>query len=224
MQTFAKIGMLALVGMALVPAAQAEQAQTQETAPAPALTEDAYVTVSGSVGEIVDADEFTLNHAGGKIRVDTNDYWANLFRKDAVEVLKPGDTVTVTGVVDDNFFTKKEIDATRILHKGKDYSRVYRSAPEDGYWPYYGWGDGMYGDDVSVSGTVSKILSDDEFELKYGTGVLKVDVGALEVSETDRLRQGDRVTVYGDMDDNWFGKRELDADYLVRTHVYRAPE
>jgi uncharacterized protein YdeI (BOF family) len=207
------------LGLAIAPAAQAQQ----NKAPAD-MKDNSYVTISGKVGEILDADEFNLSYSGGAIKVDTNDGWPNLFRTDAIEVLKPGDKITVTGLVDDNLFVKKEIDAISISHHGETYSRLYWHIPYDnayyGYWPYYGWDDKMYDDKVSISGTVSKILSDTAFEMKYGAGSLKVTTDDLNVHDADRLRVGDRVMVYGEMDDNWFGKRELDADHLVRTNVY----
>ncbi len=209
----------AALALAITPATGA-----QNTPPA-ALPDNSYVTISGTVAEVLDADEFTVNYSGGTIKVDTNDAWPNLFRKEALEMLKPGDRVTITGKVDDNLFARKEIDASSISHQGKTYSRVYSQTPYDtayyGYWPYYGWDDKMYNDNVSISGTVSRVIDDDEFEMKYGTGTVKVDTSALNVDANRLLQVGDRVMVYGDMDDNWFSKRELDADYLVRTNVYQ---
>lgn len=201
-------------------------AQAQDDKSPVELRNNAYVTLTGTVGDITDADEFTLNYKGGSIKVDTNDYWPDLFAKDALEVLKPGDQITVTGVVDDNYFTKKEIDATSIAYRGTNYSRLYRHKSDgtaySNVWPYYVWDEKIYENRVGISGTVSNILNDQEFEMKYGTGTIKVDTSALKVLDTDRLNVGDRVMVYGDMDENWFGKRELDADYLVRTDIYQS--
>lgn len=217
------IGILALMTLAVVPGAYAQTTTTKSPA---ALNDNAYVTLSGTVGEITDADEFMLKYKGYRIQVDTNDYWPNLFGKDAIQVLKPGDKVTVTGKVDDNWFTKKEIDATSISTGGKNYSRVYWRGSNNmsnyGSWPYYGWNDEMYEERVGLSGTVSKVTGDNTFEMKYGTGTVKVDTSGLDIIKANMLNRGDRVTVYGNMDDNWFGKRELNADYLIRTNVYHA--
>lgn len=187
---------------------------------ATALQNNAFVTLSGTVGEIRDADEFELKYATGTIMVDTNDAWPNLFKQDAIGILKPGDRITVSGRVDENFFTKKEIDATAISHRGQTYTRGKYDAAAYGYWPFYGWNNRDYDDNVTLTGRVNKIIGDDEFEMSYGEGFVRVETKGVNFPDADRLRVGDQVTVSGEMDHKWFGKRELDAEYIVRSDYY----
>jgi hypothetical protein len=72
------------------------------------------VTISGEVAKISDKDEFDLAYDGGMIHVDTNAAWPNIFHKDANNATKQlavGDHVVVTGKIDNNFFSKREIEA-----------------------------------------------------------------------------------------------------------------
>lgn len=212
----------AALALMIVPTAEAQLSRADQT-----LEANTYVTLSGTVEGTPETNSFTLRYTGGSIRVDTNDAWPDLFRKDAAEILKPGDQVTVTGRVDDALFSAKEIDAMSISHKGQTYSRVYtRGADADPLfkmWPYYGWDAARVdNDNVSVSGVVSEISGNNEFEMKFGDRTMKVDTSDLTLAETERLRAGDRVTVFGKVDDTWFNTRTLRADSLVRAHLYES--
>lgn len=185
------------------------------------LKDDSYVTLSGTVSEISDSDEFTLTHAGGNIKVDTNDKWPNLFAKGAENVLKVGDKVRVTGEIDDDLFTGKEIEATSVAHDGANYSRVYWTKE------YYAFPsvtyDAQMKDDkkVSVTGTITEVKNDEEFMLYYGNGTVQVEAGDIAFGDKQQaLRVGDRVTVYGTVDKDWFQKKELEAERIYRTEAY----
>jgi hypothetical protein len=81
------------------------------------LPEKGSVTIAGTVSKITDSDEFDLSYDGGMIHVDTNDAWPNIFKKDANNAAKQlmvGDHVVVMGKIDDNFFSKREIDAKSL--------------------------------------------------------------------------------------------------------------
>ena len=187
------------------------------------LQDDTYVTLSGTVGKITDGDEFELRYSNGTIMVDTNDHWPNLFDKNASQILKTGDRIQVSGEVDDNFFAKKEIEATRITYQGENHSRTYWS--EEDYndnSDYLTYGDRHYreGEDITLTGTVGKTMDGQEFMLNYVGGSIKVDADDLRMEKTNRLRTGDRVIVMGEIDDDWFEKREIEADRIVRMNDY----
>ena len=185
------------------------------------LKDDTHVTLSGTVGKIMDGDEFELRHKNGSIKVDTNDRWPNLFSQDASEILKTGDKVRVSGVVDDNLFTKKEIDATRIAHDGMQYYRVYWLDDDARDYDYVYWYDrNRDGEDIVISGTISRVTDDQEFMLNYTGGTIQVDADDISEAKTDWLAVGDQITVFGEIDDDWFEKREIDAERIVRVSYY----
>lgn len=189
---------------------------------------DAYITISGTVGEITDGDEFMLNHAGGMIKVDTNDTWPDLFANDAATLLKTGDRVSVTGKVDNNLFTTNEIEAYRMTVAGNSYSRVYTNqayAPsyENDYAAYnnVAYGAGLEDDQkVRISGEVSRIEKDDKFMLRYGNGEIMVDTDDVEFSNVTALAVGDEVVVFGEVDKDLFQKKEVEAERVILSRAY----
>lgn len=184
------------------------------------LEDDTYVTLSGTVGNIVDSDEFELVYSGGRIMVDTNDKWPALFVRDANEVLNTGDRVQVQGEIDDNFFAKKEIDATRIVHGNSTSYRVYSLNNNMVDPEAYTYVLGEEGESVAVTGNVMRVMDDQKFVLNYDSGTIQVDADDIAMSKTDRLTVGDRVTVYGQIDNDWFEKHEIDADRIVEINSY----
>lgn len=234
--------LLSLVLLAATPAHAQPQVETSRSNPAPAAAvaegadkqgnvtfrNDAYITLTGTVGNIIDDDEFQLNHAGGVITVDTNDSWPDLFRKDAPTLLKTGDRVTVTGKVDNNLFSTNEIEAYRLEVSGEQFSRVYtdeRYAPgsKDDYAAYHNvtYGAGLEDDQkVRLAGEVARILDDDAFLLRYGNGEIRVDIDDVEFSDANRLMVGDEVIVFGEVDKDWFSKKEVEADRVILSRAY----
>ncbi len=188
-----------------------------------ALRNDSYVTLSGTIGKVLDGDEFMLKTAEGDIKIDTNDTWPGLFDNAAGTFLKQGDKVTVTGQVDDNYFTAKEIDAYSISYRGQDYSTFYQTddttADQNTYYYYPFWY--TYDDtNTRISGTVSEVVDNNTFRLNYTGGTILVDASDTQLDNANSLRVGDRVIVYGDVEDNWWQKRELEANTLFRIDRY----
>lgn len=189
---------------------------------------DAYITISGTVGNIVEEDEFQLNHAGGLITVDTNDAWPDLFRTEAATMLKTGDRVSVTGKVDNNLFSGDEIEAYRLSVAGDTYGRVYTNqhyAPshEGDYAAYnnVAYGTGLTDDQqVRISGEVSSITDDDTFMLRYGNGEILIDTDDVEFTNADKLNVGDEVVVFGEVDKDLFKKKEVEAERVILSRSY----
>jgi uncharacterized protein YdeI (BOF family) len=97
--------------------------------------------------------------------------------------------------------------------------------------------DLTHNDYVTLSGTVGKVLSGDEFELNYGAGMIKVDTNDAwpELFQQDRdkaayrVKTGDRVTVTGRVDKNWMTANEIEAETITygsgaMTTTYRHPK
>lgn len=187
------------------------------------LRDDTLVTLSGTVADIVENDAFHLNYGGGTVRVDTNDTWPNLFdTKSATRYLKKGDRVTVTGKVDDNWFTKKEIDAHSLYLDDKNQMVVYNRPGDrrifaDDTYPenraYFSEGSRF-----SFTGTVTEVKNDDEFIINYGTGTIQVDLSKVDDVPDKWIQPGDRVSVFGKIDNGLFEKREVIAEGISKTN------
>jgi len=77
------------------------------------------------------------------------------------------------------------------------------------------------GDYVSLTGTVNSV-EEDSFTVDYGTNVIEAEFDDLfsNVEADERLSPGDRVTVYGTVDDDWFEGRVIDVDTVYSSSSY----
>lgn len=174
-----------------------------------------WIRLSGTVSSVSD-DAFTLDYGKDKITVETDD-----FASDTLRSLKKGDRVTVSGRIDDGFFSSKDIvastvhmnssnqtlsanrnemDASRSVFPGSDMNAANRA--EDGEW-------------VSMTGKVSK-MDGDEFTIQTGSQSVAVDASDADGFDDNRLRIGDRVSVSGEIDEGGlFDDREIEASSVV---------
>jgi uncharacterized protein YdeI (BOF family) len=72
--------------------------------------------------------------------------------------------------------------------------------------------DAERGTMVTLRGTVDRILDEDEFRLRDGSGAIKIETGSTWVDVT----VGEAVTVEGFVDDDIIGPREVYARSLPR--------
>ncbi|NHK28790.1 hypothetical protein FF098_012790 [Parvularcula flava] len=77
------------------------------------------------------------------------------------------------------------------------------------------------GDYVSLTGTVNSV-EEDSFTVDYGTNIIEAEFDDLfsSVEVDERLSPGDRVTVYGTVDDDWFEGRVIDVDTVYSSSSY----
>lgn len=193
-----------------------------ENTPLERMSDDAHIVLSGKVGEIR-SDEFDLLYGAEKITVELDRFgWSG----NETTYLAPGESVTVSGYIDDDLFEGREIEAYNI-RLNNSYVYHYTS---DGYptysWNYYpqnrtGMEDGTY---VNMKGTVRSV-SGDEFVLANANGEMRVDTSDLGYDPFDedgyqRIEAGDEVYVYGELDDSFFESREIMAEGIVEMRSY----
>ena len=192
----------------------------------PNLKDEDYVTLSGTVGSILSGDEFELNYGSGKIKVDTNDFWPEMFKPDSEASnlayrLKTGDKVTVSGRVDKSWLTANEIEAESISYRTGSSITTYRNPNAQSNWldrhlDYFREGGRM-----SLAGTITKVVNDHEFILRYGNGnTIQVDTDGLGVPKTSPFVVGERVTVYGTFDKGLTERNEIQAEAIDRSDFY----
>lgn len=80
-----------------------------------AMDEDfSFASVRGKITEI-DGNEFTVESKAGEITVDTSDMPKNPMSMNGAKNLQIGDRVYVSGIMDENFYTGKELSATKVV-------------------------------------------------------------------------------------------------------------
>lgn len=163
------------------------------------LPDDSVVTLSGTVDSVQNEREFTLRDTTGTIGVD--------IKSNESVVLKAGDSVTVSGLVDKDI-TGTDINASDVyVHKGftRSVSDALKSMPgvsTNDATAYYIKDlpkQGM----VKLTGTVKDVDNEKEFTLQDDTGTINVDI---ESTENAALTKGAKVTVIGSIDDKLTGK------------------
>jgi hypothetical protein len=167
------------------------------------------ISLSGKVAAI-EQDAFTLDYGAGRVRVDLED-GLDWFPAGTAG-LTIGEPVTVNGVIDDDMFDTREIEATSIyrqsmqtyLYSDTNNGRFFpptETRPTDLSW-------------VNLSGTVTGITGR-EFVLDTGVREFRVTTDAAP-NAVARLRPGTRVSVSGVVNgDDIFDRQEIDATNVV---------
>jgi len=77
------------------------------------------------------------------------------------------------------------------------------------------------GDWVSLYGTVNNV-EEDSFTLDYGSSLIEVEIDSLfqDADLDEKLRPGEAVTVYGEVDDDLFEGRVVDAERIFARDRY----
>lgn len=163
------------------------------------LPDKGEVSISGTVASVENEREFTLRDETGSIGVD--------IASNQSVVLKKGDKVTVTGMVDSGI-TGTDINASDVtVHK--DMSEAMGDVIE-GNTAISFEGASSYKISqlpkeglVKISGTVSDVDNETAFTVRDDSG--KIDVN-MESAESAALTKGATVTVIGYVDSGLLGK------------------
>lgn len=222
---------IALLGAtALMSAANAQQTvttvtTTQHVAPAvvdiTAVPHNTYLVLSGVVRQLGERGNFVLDHGNGSININTAGWdWSALEDNHG---LKPGDNVTVSGVVRDNEYTGRQFMAETVqLHNQYTYffedgkEALPTNAPDID--SAAGVTEGMY---VSITGTIiSHNPKKAEFVLRTKTSDITIDISDIDRKPFDnqgnlQLKDGDHVRVYGEVDDDFLEDHEFEADRII---------
>ena len=180
-----------------------------------AVDDQTWISVTGTVAD-TSIDEFTLDYGRGLITVEMEDWdWYT-----SALPLRFGDRVTVLGRIDDDLFEGREIKAERVYVA----ARATYYYPSDAYasslavygFPALVLEDGTW---VSVSGKVAKV-GDREFLIEAGDGRIQIDTIGMAYNPLDdtgfqKIEKGDRVSVTGRLDLDFFERREIQADTIV---------
>ena len=178
-----------------------------------------WLTLSGKVAS-VSGDRFRMSVGDKEIAVELDDHdWGR-----ESNALRVGDRVTVSGAMDKDFLEKRKIEASSVyIDKLNRYIYASASDEESGYnYSYLTADRAEDGEWISFTGTV---IEQDGEELRVDTGIREIKVDTSELTGPDELTwidAGDRVSVYGEMDDaDLFERREVIASSVVTLSSWR---
>lgn len=179
-----------------------------------ARADGSWITLSGTVDE-VRANAFRLNYGDGTVTVEMDD----ADRKAEGYDLATGDEVTVFGRVDDDLFEEAAIEASSVyVPKTSTYFFASSLDEEDIYAimiPAVSYDPSS----ASVLGKVAEV-DDGEFTIDAGTSTVRIDVEEMPYDPMDQegyqqIEVGDVVSVTGEVDDDFFEGRELQANSVI---------
>lgn len=191
------------------------------------------IVLSGKILEVSD-DEIVLGYGDRKVEVEFDEWpWEEV---DMETMFKKGERVTVSGTVDKEWFSNNEIEANNI-YLDDQYVYYFLNDTTPAYYietvkldsqsadkmsnkmndrSMKNLGDGAF---FSASGEITSV-DGREFTLKTKNQKINVDTESLSKNPLDnsglqQLAVGDRVYVYGEIDDKFYDDRELSADSII---------
>jgi uncharacterized protein YdeI (BOF family) len=172
----------------------------------------AWIDISGTVEKIM-TDAIILNYGKGAITVamDDVDRDANAYE------LVAGDKVTVNGKIDDDFFEKARLEACSIYVVKLGTTFFARSASKEARWVSIA--DPVVVSAVTLQGPVTAV-GKEEFTMNTGPRKVTVEVEEMTFNPLDdqgyqKIEPGDLVRVTGNIDDDLFQGREMNAATVV---------
>lgn len=165
----------------------------------------------GKAGCVERTGRFPSGEGAITVEMDDGDRDADGYK------LIPGDEVTVSGIVDDDFFEARTIQASSVYVESID-TYFYASAVDE--------------EDTFVTVTTPIVVSatvvqgevtevgDDKFTVDAGGSRIQVDVSELPVNPLDeegyqKIDVGDWVSVSGKMEDRLFASHQLVVSSVV---------
>lgn len=174
--------------------------------------EDTWISIDGTV-DAVSPNMFTLDYGDGVITVEMDD----ADRDATAYELMQGDRVTVSGMIEDEFFQARTIDANSIYIE--NLGTYFYSSDREQDDTFVNVGTPVMVGRTFLQGTVTEV-DDEEFTLQVGMSSITVEVEEMPYNPLDedgyqRVQVGDMVTVSGDMDTDLFEGTEFVAETLV---------
>jgi uncharacterized protein YdeI (BOF family) len=199
-----------LVAAAVPTVIIATHAVAQEAQEAP---DDSWVSISGTIVS-TSPESFKLDHGEGVIKVEMDDF--DFFQEG--RSLLVNDQVIVYGVVDDDFYEKRTIEASSVFVE--DLGTHFYANPIDEE-DFLTWTAASPIDTgrVEMTGLVTSI-DGREFTISNAAHRVQVDTAMMPFNPLDdkgylRVDVGDWVKVGGTVDRALFDERELSADWIV---------
>ncbi|MFC0444646.1 hypothetical protein ACFOD1_05055 [Pseudidiomarina halophila] len=176
--------------------------------------DDTWIQISGTV-ESVSADTFELDYGDGLVTVEMDDGDRDA---DAYKLL-PGDNVTVSGLIDDDFYEMTSIEASSVYVENIGTYFYANSIDEEDQ--VFTFTVPIVVSQATVRGTVTSVdAGAEEFTLNTGARLLTVEVDEMAYNPVDdegyqQVDVNDVVSVTGVIDTDLFEGQVFEADYVT---------
>lgn len=195
-----------LIASALMMAGTAYAENTPNEQNPYAKPDDSWITLSGTVVTTAPTG-FTLNYGDGRVIVEMDAPGG----KASGYKVSPGDKVTVTGLIDDDLFETTSIEASSVYVE--PLNTHFFSSAVDEEDVAFAVMQPLVLAKTAVVGTVTGI-DGHEFTVNTGNKQVRVDTSRLPAARMT-VDKGDRVSVVGSIDRDFFEGRELMAESII---------
>jgi uncharacterized protein YdeI (BOF family) len=179
--------------------------------------DDSWISISGTVAS-PSADSFSLDYGDGVIMVEMDD-WDTY--GDAYGLLD-GDDVTVYGRIDDDLYELRTIEASSVYVEDLNtYFYASSADEEDGWTTPWRVTTPVGTAETTFRGTVTAVSpAAGEFNLTAGGIEMEVETERMSYNPLDdtgfqQLEVGDRVSVTGELDNDFLEGQVFDAEIVV---------
>lgn len=177
-----------------------------------AKSDDTWISISGTIDSVA-PNSFILDYGEGNITVEMDDWDRDA---DGYKLVK-GDKVTVNGMIDDDTFDTRTIEAGSVYVE--NLNTYFFASPVDEEDTFVTVTTPVVVAETVIQGTVTSV-NDDEFTINTGLREVKIEVEEMPFNPLDnegylKIELGDVVRVTGTMDDDLFEGRELVADSII---------
>lgn len=198
------VAIFALAAFIGVPATASEDPYLQPN--------NTWITLSGTV-DSVSADSFLLDYGDGLVTVEMDDGDRDA---DGYKLLQ-GDKVTVSGRIDDDLYETTSIEASSVYVES--IGTYFYASSVDEEDTLVSLVTPIVVSEALVQGTVTEV-GNEEFTIDTGLRKLTVEVSEMPYNPLDdegyqKIEVGDRVSVRGLLENNFFEGRELEAQYVI---------
>lgn len=176
--------------------------------------DDSWINIEGTVDRVW-KDAFTLDYGDGTVTVEMDDG-----DRDAdAYVLERGDTVAVSGRIDNDIFEVTTIEAGRVYVENLG-TNFYSSAADEEDW-LVSINPPLEISRAEIRGTVKDVdESDDSFTLRVGEREVTIETDRLDYDPLDdegyqRIEPGDFVAVHTRLESGFFEGHEIMADDIT---------
>ncbi|MEQ8517285.1 MAG: OB-fold nucleic acid binding domain-containing protein [Chromatocurvus sp.] len=173
--------------------------------------DDSYISIDGTV-DSVSRDSFLLDYGQGVVTVEFDDGDRDA---DAYKLVE-GDRVSVSGVIDDDFYELTTIEASSVYVESLGTYFYASAADEEDPMIVV---TPLVTSSTTVQGTVSG-TDDDSFSIDIGARELTVETEEMIYDPLDdegyqKIEKGDIVSVTGNMNTELFDGRVMEADTVT---------
>jgi hypothetical protein len=139
-------------------------------------------------------------------------------------LLMQGDSVTVYGLIDDDFFEARTIEASRVYVENLGTYFYASAVDEEDRGGFVTLFSSLDPSTVVLQGSVTAV-DDEEFVIDVGSRQVTVEVEEMAYNPLDdegyqRVDVGDVVSVTGEVDDDFLEGREVVAESVTTIHNF----